>query len=153
MILGRNLTDLIFGKIEHTKVSSQNFDIDGISAGLEKVASKSTNPAVSNMIKVAGQCIDSLKCELESSKKLVSEFEKKAEVRSIIDNMVEFGLTDEYSIEDKVASLLTKTAEELKTMRAAIVLTSELSNGSLFDGFEKAAESTHAGTSMFDGII
>jgi hypothetical protein len=157
MTLGKNLSRLIFGESESTKIASEEFDAVEISEGLTKVAEMPYNPStyssLAGMLKIASQCIDSLNEELQSNKNLVGEFEKKAEVRIIVDDMINNGLTDEYNVEDKISSLLEKDASELKIVREAVKLSADLKFGSLFEGIDKTASENITKRSMFDGML
>ena len=147
MILGKNLSELIFGSTSITKEAS--LDNKNIAQGLEKVSSLPLNPetypALMGMLKIASQAITKMDTEIK-------DFEKKAEVRIIVDDLIENGLTDAYDVEEKVSSLLTKSAEELVTVKEAIKLSSVIVKGELFEGLDKTA-SDNRRKNMFDGIL
>ena len=159
MILGMNLSRLIFGTdSESTKTSSQEFsstEITKISQGLEKVASlphnPDTYPYLMGMLKVASKCINSMSTELSQVKESVNQLEKKAEVRAIIEDMVNHGMTDEFDVEEKVAKLLSKDVQQINTIKEAIKLSASIRHGNLFDDFEKGTASSKQG--MFDGLL
>ena len=148
MVLGKNLSRLIFGD-GSTITKEASLDPEKIANGLEKVASlplnPSTYPDLMGMLKIASQCINKMNSE-------IADFEKKAEVRVIMDDLVNNGITDEFDIEDKIDSLMSKSAGELETVREAIKLSTVMTQGNMFDGFEKSA-SSNARKSMFDGLI
>lgn len=160
MILGTNLSKLIFGepKTEQTKTASHEFDVASIYSGLEKVADFEYNPetyaSLRGMLKIASQCMKALEQESKTLQNSVSEFEKKAEVRIILDDMIENGLTDEFEIEDKVESLLSKSASELETVKEAVKLSYSSNVASLFDDVDKTASiETSNKRELFAGII
>ena len=150
MVLGTNLSRLIFGDETHSSITkTASEDPIHIAEGLSKVASlpydPSTYHALQGMLKIASEAIVRMDNNLK-------DLEKKAEVRIIIDDMVEHGLTDEFDVEEKVASLLKKTPEELNTVKEAIKLSSVIVQGNLFDEMDKTAAST-AKKEMFEGIL
>jgi len=160
MILGKNLSRLIFGSdSETTKTASQEFSHEEaikISQGLEKVASYNYNPetysSLIEMMKIASKCINSMDSELSNARESVQELEKKAEIRTIIDDMVENGLTDSFDVEEKVASLLTKDTSELKMVKEAMSLAVNMSSGNFFEEMDKTASSTKR-KEIFEGIL
>ncbi len=160
MILGKNLSKLIFGSTEIAKVASTEFnpsEANRISLGLDKVASlpysSETYSSLIGMIKIASNCINSMSGELEAAKGKVEDFEKKASVRIIMDDLIENGLEDEFSVEDKVAELLEKSDDELVIVKEASQLAIKMSHGSLFDGFDKSASQTNKQKEIFQGIL
>jgi len=148
MVLGKNLSRLIFGDAGNGVTKVASLDPKNIAKGLEKVAglplNPSTYPDLMGMLKIASQCINTMDAEIHN-------FEKKAEVRVIIDDLVNNGITDEFDVEEKIASLMSKNGQELDTVKEAIKLSSIMADGKLFDDFEKSAGSSQK--NMFDGIL
>jgi hypothetical protein len=151
MVLGKNLSRLIFGDetpSSITKTASE--DPIHIAEGLSKVASLPYNPAtyqaLQGMLKIASEALVSLDKDLKS-------MEKKAEVRTIVDDLIEHGLTDEYDVEEKIATLLDKTPEELNTVKEAIKLSSVIIQGELFEGMDKSSSLQSRKKEMFEGIL
>jgi hypothetical protein len=150
MVLGTNLSRLIFGDNTNSSIEkTASEDPIHIADGLSKVASLPYNPstyqALQSMLKIASESIVKMDSELKG-------LEKKAEVRIIVDDLIENGLTDEFDVEEKVASLLKKSSEELNTVKEAIKLSSVIVQGNLFDGMDKAASSASR-KEMFEGIL
>jgi hypothetical protein len=161
MILGKNLSRLIFGSdSETTKTASQEFsheEVIKISQGLEKVASYDYSPetysSLIGMMKIASKCKNSMDSELSNVRESVQELEKKAEIRIIIDDMVENGLTDSFDVEEKVASLLKKDDSELKMVKEAMSLAINMSSGNFFEDMDKTASASNRRKEIFEGIL
>jgi len=150
MVLGKNLSRLIFGDGTPSSIAkTASLDPIHISDGLDKVAGLPYNPqtyqALMGMLKIASESISKLDSNLK-------DLEKKAEVRVIVDDLIENGLTDEFDVEEKVANLLEKTPSELATVREAIKLSSVMVQGNLFDSMDKVANSKQR-KDMFEGIL
>lgn len=150
MVLGKNLSKLIFGDTENIKTASLTEDPIHIAEGLMKVASLPYNPqtyqSLQGMLKIASQAI------IDMDKNL-KDLEKKAEVRIIVDDMIDKGLTDEFDVEEKVASLMNKSKEELEAVKLAVDYSSAIVQGNLFDGFDKTAEENKRKKEMFEGVV
>ena len=152
MLLGENLSKLIFGD-EQQKTASHVFDYDDavkIADGLSKIASievdPSTYPSLVEVVKTASACIRELSSGLE-------DLRKEAEIRTIIDDMINIGLTDETNVVEKIAELKTKSPQELTIVKEAMKMGSFIKEGGdLFQGFE---ENTGAPKKqgMFEGIL
>lgn len=161
MILGKNLSRLIFGSDSvTTKTASQEFSHEEaikISHGLEKVASYDYSPetysSLVEMMKIASKCINSMDSELSNARGSVDDLEKKAEIRTIVDDMVENGLTDSFDVEEKVASLLEKNTDELKMVKEAMSLAVNMSSGNFFEMDKTASAIDNRKKEIFDGIL
>jgi len=162
MLLGKNISKLIYGDENWSiKTSSQSHDsADAVAYcnGLEKVSSMPLNPetypSLMGMLKEASEFIRNMDSELKQKNNALDEFEKKAEIRSIIDDMIESGLTDEYNVEEKVAELLTKDRSELKPIKEAVKISGQIGIGNLFDNIESSMQGQPAGRhELFDGIL
>ena len=135
MIYGKNIGRIILNDLAHTKVASpadQLGDAIHISDGLEKVASYSLNgsteTSVKEIMKIASGCIKGLVSKIE-------EMNKVASVTSLADSMLEKGMIDNASLQDKVAELMKKDDRELSIIKEAI----NLFNDQSFSLFEKQA--------------
>lgn len=153
VILGENLSRLVFGS-GHEKTSSQSFAHDDaikIANGLSKVASMevspSTYPSLIEVMKIASSCIMSMDVELESIR-------KEAQVRIILDDMINNGLTGDEDLVEKVAELKSKSNEELNTYREAIKLSYFMRDGGdLFQTSNDSINSSPAKRGMFEGVV
>ena len=159
MILGKNLSRVIFGDAESTKTASNGFNAKeaaNISQGLVKVSSMqpdpATIPALMGMMKIAANCINSMSEQLVEVKSSNDELEKRAEVRVIVDDMINNGLADEFDMDGKIASLLDKDINELKLVKEAVGLSIDMRHGNFFEDMGKTAEIKQR-KGLFEGII
>jgi hypothetical protein len=132
-----------------------------VSAGLDKIASFPYNEevygSVQSIIKMASDCIKGLCSAIESDKQKLAMLEKTAEVRALIDDMVNYGLVDDSNVMQKVAELIEETPQRLEIIKEAVKMTAGRvsENGNVF--FEKQAEDAPKNSSakkgMFDGVF
>lgn len=162
--IGRLILDSIMSSSPSIKTASVQYspvDASKISQGLTKVASlpykaeafKSTQ----EMMKIAAECLDAMVQMVESTKKQVADFEKAANVRSLIDMMVDNGLIDKGEVQEKVAELAPKSDRELEIIKEAAKLACRRDrSGGIFE-FDKTAEDSSKAVSerrgMFDEVI
>ena len=96
-------------------------DAKKISGGLAKIASipysEKSYSSVQEIMKIASQCIGELANSLESVKIKSSELEKAAEVRILLDDMINSGTVDEFNIHEKVAELMKKNEKQLDIIK------------------------------------
>ena len=116
--IGRLILDSIVSK-SIDKTASDRFDKSEavtIADGLQKVASlpyaDGTYDSVRGIMKTASECINGMLKELDEAHVRVGEFEKVAEVRCLIDDMVSAGMIGEQDYQEKVAELSKKSMHE-----------------------------------------
>lgn len=129
-----------------------------ISDGLFKIASlpykEEVYNSVQEVMKIASKCINELSSSLKQTESKNSELEKAAEVRVIIDDMIRLGAIDEYSVEEKVAELITKDSHHLEIVKEAVKMSQGVGGGGRFFEFEKEASvGTDSKSGMFDEIL
>jgi DNA-directed RNA polymerase subunit F len=132
-----------------------------ISRGLTKVASlpykTEAYQSTQEMMKIAAECLDALVQKLESAEKQVSNFEKAASIRGLIDLMVDNGLIDKGDVQEKIAELVPKSARELEIIKEAVKLASRRERaGGIFEFDKTAGEDSTKSTDkrgMFDGVL
>ena len=132
-------------------------DVKKISNGLLKVANlpykEEVYRSVQEMMKISSECINDLVSSLESAKTRNLDLEKAAEVRVVIDDMVKFGAVDENDLEEKIAELLEKDANQLSIIKEALKLVSNGKEGNVFFEIEKDAGTTDTKAGMFDSVV
>lgn len=133
-------------------------DAKKISEGLNKIAEypykEDVYKNVQEMMKMASECINDITGSLESVQRRNSDLEKVAEIRTIIDDMVNMGQVDEYNAHEKIAELVNKSQNELDIIKEAMKMVQNGNEGNVFFEIEKEASadnSTKKG--MFDGVI
>jgi hypothetical protein len=133
MIVGKNIGRIILDDL--SKVASRVDKLSEaihISDGLEKVASfslnESTEFSVREMIKTASSCIKDLVG-------VINSMNKEASVKSLVGSMVDRGMIDSESFQEKVAELMKKDDRELSIIKEA----TQLYNRNSFSLFEKQA--------------
>ena len=159
--IGRLILDSISTEKTAESKDSKAPDVDGarkISDGLAKVAAlpykEEVYNSVQEIMKIASATISELAESFETIKNRTSELEKAAEVRSMIDDMIKIGSVDEFNIDDKVAELMGKTAEQLEVTKEAMKLIKSGKQGNVFDETEKNASYNPSDKKgMFDSII
>jgi hypothetical protein len=128
-----------------------------ISKGLEKVASlpykEATYNSVQEIMKIAANSLDSLINELDDREKTINQLTKVAEIRNIIDTMLDRKLIEYPDIQEKTAELLKKSDHDLEITKEAIALGSMTSKNIFFEETEKTASmNTPAKRGIFDGV-
>jgi hypothetical protein len=156
LILEQLTTEKTAGKKCTGKVHVE--DAKRISSGLKKVAElpykEEVYRSVQEMMKIASGYMTDLVEALESVKARNSDLEKAAEVRVVIDDMARFGGIDEYNVEEKVAELMGKTAQELSIIKEAIKMVQNGKEGNQFFEIEKdASTSSNVKKGIFDGVV
>jgi hypothetical protein len=141
------------------KTASTKLDLDEakkISSGLMKIASLPYKADVYNSVKevmkIAADSINSLLSEIEEKQSELSHLTKVAEIREIIDSMIERGLIEKTDIQEKTAELLKKDHRDLEIVKEAIALGSVTSKNIFFEQGEKVAGDTSSKRSIFDGV-
>ena len=131
------------------KVEANIGEMQKIAKALNRVASlpynESAHDAVCGILKIASEAFDSLVSKS-------STLEKVAEVRGIIDEMLDRGLISKEDVREKTAVLLKKNAHELEIVKEAMMLVGvNNQNSGIFDS--ETAGAINAGREMFDGLI
>jgi len=167
MIKDTNIGRLILESISQnqaTKTASAKLDIDEarkVSDGLVKIASypykESVYQSVREIMKIASSIIDEAGNEIENIRARNSDLEKAAEVRTMVDDMINYGLIDDGStkaVQEKIAELLKKDRPELEIVKKAMEMVKGSKSNSTF--FDKEAQIQSAGDrrrSIFDGVL
>jgi hypothetical protein len=127
-----------------------------ISEGLMKVASlpykEAAYNSVQEIMKIASTSLDSLIIELDSRDKKINQLTKIAEIREVIDSMIDRRLIEYSGIQEKTAELLKKSDHELEIIKEAIALGSVTSKNIFFEEGEKLASATPEKRGIFDGV-
>lgn len=145
------------------KTASESYAPDEakkISEGLAKVASFPCNEevytSVQEMMKIASECLAYTTETLNSVQERNTGLEKAAQVRLILDDLINSGLiSDGVDAEEKIAQLMKKDEKGLEVVKEAIKIAQSGEGESLI--FEKAANDTGSTggkrPGMFDGIL
>jgi len=132
-------------------------DAKKISNGLAKIASspysEKSYSSVQEIMKIASQCISDLVNSLESTRIKASEFEKAAEVRVLLDDMINSGSVDEFNIHEKVAELMEKDERQLDIIKEAAKMVKGGKDGNIFFEIEKDAATLPIKREMFSGVL
>lgn len=145
--LGRIILEKLAEDNSSVKTASEKVDPKQMVDSLNKLANckiKTVNgaDAATAIMKFASLAISDLV-------KKNDDFEKAANVRVLIDSMVEKGVVDADSVEEKVAELITKSPEELAVVKEATNMLIQSNNSTLFEK-EAGSMSTMSDKSMFD---
>jgi len=158
--IGRLILESVMGGATE-KRASKRVDVSElrkVSSGLTKVAAlpykEDVYRSVQELVKTAAEYLDEAAFELEDSLKRQAELEKSMEMRSLLDDMINYGIVDPNEVEEKVAELSKKSKNEIEVVKTAVDLVKNSKNGmSLFE-LTKSASSTKAEKrGMFDGIL
>ena len=150
---GTNVGNLI---LEHevdiftTKTASLNESPITVVDSLDKLAglnfsSEKSIVAVKGILKIASATLSGL---IEKNQSM----EKSAQIRSLIDDMVEKGLVDSDSVEEKIAELMEKNSEELSIVKEATKMIIQSNGAGLFEKISSASD-TPEEKSMFDDVL
>lgn len=159
--IGRLILDSI---INEPTIKTASFKIDPaeackVSQGLIKVSSlpykEDIYKSTQDLMKVAAGYINSMVVELDVAQKRASDFEKAAEVRCLIDDMVGEGLIGEHDLQEKVAELSKKSSRELEIFKEAVKLASKNKSGKnvFFEEDSEKTASVDSKKGMFDDVI
>lgn len=159
-----NIGKLILASVmggESEKRASTKVDVSEIrkvSGDLVKVAGlpykEDVYHSVQELVKIAAEFLKESADELEASMARRVELEKAMEMRSILDDMVHYGILDPTEAEEKVAELSQKTMQEIEVVKTAVDMIKSGKNGSDLFETEKTA-SVHTGggkRGMFDNV-
>ncbi len=155
--IGRLILESVIGGATEKKASS-NVDVSEIrrvSGDLVKVAGlpykEEVYQSVQELVKVAAEYLKEAADQIDDSNKKQQDLEKAMEMRSIIDDMIHYGILDSDDIESKVAELSNKTLEQIEIVKTAVgMLKSGKTGTALFELDKTAAPQGKRG--MFDGV-
>jgi hypothetical protein len=152
LIYGKNIGRIILDDLAHTKLASpadQRDEALYISDGLEKIASFSLNEttemSVKEIMKIASGCIKGLVSKIDG-------MNKTATVTSLAKSMLDKGMIDNASLQDKVAELMKKDDREISIIKEAISLVDDKSF-SLFEKQASVSGSTNQKRGMFASVM
>lgn len=136
------------GESEAVKTASDKSDkldkskTKKIATGLKKCASlpykEDAYNAVCEIMKMASTSLDTALNELGTVDEKIKKLEKVAEIRQIIDDLIEAGVINKEDIFNKTAELIKKSDKELEIIKEAV----KINSGSQNIFFEKSAEAT-----------
>jgi hypothetical protein len=142
------------------KVASEKIDkaeAKKISIGLMKVASlpykEAAYNSVQEIMKIASASLDSLLNELDDRDNKINQLTKVAEVRGVIDSMIDRKLIEHSDIQIKTAELLKKNEHDLEIIKEAIALGSITSKNIFFEEVEKTASDKIEKRGIFDSVL
>ena len=156
--IGQLILDVIHdGKLTKTASSGYNVgEAKRVSCELTKVASlpiqAEAYQSIQGMLKVASKCITDLCGVIEESKSQSSMLEKTAEVRCLIDQMIDEGVINPGYAQEKIAELMSKDAKQLEIIKEAMKMVSK-NDGNVFFETDKTASMPSGKDGMFDGVI
>ena len=132
-------------------------EIRKVSGSLEKVAGlpykEEVYHSVQELVKVAAEYLNDSANELEAVTTRQAELEKAMEMRSILDDMIQYGILDPENAEEKVAELSKKSTNEIEIVKVAVEMIKSGKNGMALFEMDKAASSGKAEKrGMFDGV-
>ena len=108
-------------------------------------------PSVCEIIKIASNSLSSAITELERMECRIGELNKIAEIRQLVDEMLDIGLIGKEDVQEKTAELANKNKREIEITKEALKM-SALSSQNIF--FEKSADgSMPEKRGIFDGVI
>ena len=164
VLKGTDLGSLIYGHINDQEKTAglknkqpSTGEAVKISEGLAKIASLPYNEeayrSVQEMMKTASKCIGELTKSIESINSRNSDLEKAADVRSMLDGMIDLGAVDEFSVQEKVAELMSKDSRQIEIIKEAMNLLKDGKEGNVFFEIDKTAGISDNKKGMFDGVI
>jgi len=159
--IGRLILESLASESSTVKTASSVYDVKDavkISQGLTKIASmpyrEEVYSNVQEMIKIAAECIEEIgnRLEVEQSKSL--NLEKAAEVRILLDDMINNGMVNKDNIEEKVAELIKKDDKDLSIIKAAVELTNNKEGVNIFfEASQSNIEKTAGRRGIFDSVM
>ena len=155
--IGKLILASVMGE-QSEKRASRKLDVSEIrkvSGNLTKVAGlpykEDVYHSVQELVKVAAEYLDDSASQLEASMARQAELEKAIEMRSVLDDMIHYGILDPENVEEKVAELSKKSSSDIEIVKAAVEM---VKNGTaLFDMDKTAAAISSGKRGMFDGIF
>ena len=158
--VGQIILDLLGQEDQAEKTASQKYSIDEakkVAFGLAKVASYPCNEnvysSVQEVMKTASECLAGVIQTLDSAQKRNEELEKAAEVKCLVDDLIESGIVDDGDVEEKVAELMKKDTESLNVVKEAIKIAQSGNVESLL--FDSNHDEQHHGgkRGIFEGVL
>jgi len=158
--IGRLILESVMGEATEKK-ASKNLDtaeIRKVANGLVKISSlpykEDVYQSVQELVKTAATYLDDAANELEFALSRQAELEKAMEMRTLLDDMINYGLVDPDEVRDKVAELSGKSRQEIEVVKTAVEMIKNNKEGSsLFDLSKSGEVKTAKKRGMFDGII
>ena len=160
---GDNIGRLILESISNgatEKRASAKVDVSElrkVSGSLIKVAGlpykEDIYHSVQELVKTAADYLKESANELEGALARQAELEKAMEMRSVLDDMIHYGILDPEDAEEKVAELSKKSSREIEIIKAAVDMTKSGKSGSALFELDKTASSAPSGKrGMFDNV-
>ena len=132
-------------------------EIRKVSGDLEKIANlpyhEDVYRSVQELIKTAAEYLNDSASELESSMSRQAELEKAMEMRSVLDDMIHYGILDPNDAEEKVAELSQKTSQEIEIVKTAVDMIKSGKSGSALFELDKTAAVSDGRRGMFDDVF
>jgi hypothetical protein len=150
---GLNATKGGIDKAASTPINKD--EVKKVSTGLMKIASlpykEEAYNSVQEIMKIAATSLDSLVQYASEQDEKINQLTKVAEIRGIIDTMLDKKLIEMSDVHTKTAELLKKSEHDLEITKEAIAIGSISSKNIFFEEGEKTASaSTKRG--IFDGV-
>jgi len=143
--IGRLILEHVLGDGTEKK-ASKKIDVSEmrkVSGGLVKVAGlpykEEVYHSVQELVKTAAQYLEDSADELEASLSREAELRKAMEMRSVLDDMVHYGILDPEDAEEKVAELAQKTEREIEIVKAAVEMVKSGKSGTALFDMDKSA--------------
>ena len=157
--IGRLILESVMSEATE-KRASKKFNVSEIrkvSSDLVKVAAlpykEEVYRSVQELIKTAAEYLDESATELEGALARQAELEKAMEMRSIIDDMIHYGILDPENVEDKVAELSKKNVQEIEIVKTAVDMIKSGKSGSDLFELTKSANVKSEKRGMFDDVF
>jgi len=157
--IGRLILESINGGATEKKASKKvdASELRKVASGLTKVAElpykEDVYRSVQELIKTAADYLDDAANEIEQSFARQAELEKSMEMRSLLDDMISYGILDPEEVEDKVAELSKKSSQEIQVVKTAVEMIRSGKKGSELFELSKSASTGGGKRGMFDGVI
>lgn len=158
--IGRLILESVMGGATEKKASKRVdvSELRKVSSGLTKIAAlpykEDVYRSVQELVKTAAEYLDDAASELEGSLSRQAELEKTMEMRSLLDDMISYGILDPEEVEEKVAELSKKSANEIEIVKTAVDMIKKGKSGSaLFDMTKTASSEKPEKRGMFDDVI
>jgi hypothetical protein len=157
--IGRSILESISDGASEKK-ASKRVDIPEIRkvvGGLVKVANlpykEDVYRSVQELMKTAADYLSETATELERSLARQAGFEKALELRTLLDDMMSYGLLDPDDVEGKVAELSRKSDKEIEIVKTAVEMIKTGKTGSSLFELSKSAEAKSGKRGMFDDVL
>jgi len=158
--IGRLILESVMGEATEKRAAKkvQTSELRKVSTGLMKIAAlpykEEVYRSVQELVKTAAEYLEESAGELEESLRRQAELEKAMEMRSLLDDMISYGIVDPDELEDKVAELSKKSKQEIEIVKTAVdMIKNRKDDGTLFDLSKTASIKSTGKRGMFDGIL